>query len=129
MLKNHIHDGNKQVNLQLSNVSPSFVQYNIRQYTYTIIDNDSTATYPAGVTYLNEDQINIYPNPFGSDIAIHTGAMDYKIIITNLIGAEVYTAQHLSGDKQVNLSDLPSGSYMIRISSGNSSFVKMITKI
>ena len=129
MLKNHIHDGNKQVNLQLSNVSPSFVQYDIRQYTYTIIDNDSTATYPAGVTYLNDNQINIYPNPFSSDFNIHTSAVDYKITITSLLGAELYATQNLSGDMQINLYDLPSGSYLITISSGDNSFVKMITKI
>ena len=129
MLKNHIHDGNKQVNFLLSNVSPSSVQYDIIQYTYTIIDNDSTAAWAQGIINLdNNDLIKVYPNPFSSDLNIQTATDAYEVSVINMLGETVYNKTKASGDSRLSVSDLPTGVYMLRVSTSNNSYIKMITK-
>lgn len=130
MLKNHIHDGNKQINFQLTDAGPAPIQYDIIQYTYTIIDNDSTALYPAGTLEIdNGNEIKLYPNPFVGDINIHSTLSDYKISITNIMGEKIFDLDNQSGDIRVNLGVLPSGTYILRVSDKDNSSVRMITKM
>jgi hypothetical protein len=130
MLKNHIHDGNKQINFQLSNASPAPFQYDIIQYTYTIIDNDSTASYPAGTLDIdNSNEIKLYPNPFISEINIHSDLSEYEVSIINMVGQRIVNLNNQSGDIRINLNEIPSGTYLMRISDSDKSSVRMITKM
>ncbi len=129
MLKNHIHDGNKQINLQLTNASPSYVKYDIIQYTYTIIDDDSTALYPAGIISLDDmPDTKIYPNPFDDKLNIHAVPGIYDIVVINMMGEKAYQAKNQSGDIQISLNNLATGIYVIRISGDSGNIVKLMTK-
>ncbi|MCW3124719.1 MAG: hypothetical protein JWO03_377 [Bacteroidetes bacterium] len=130
MLKNHIHDGNKQVNFLLSNAVAPNIKYDIIQYSYVIIDDDSTAAFPAGILNVdNSDLIKVYPNPFSSAINIHSTFDNYQVTLTNILGEKIIDLPGQSGDIQVNPGDLPQGTYLIRISDSDKSYVKVITKM
>jgi hypothetical protein len=129
MLQDHRYQGNTQVNLQLSNVSPSTVQYGITQYTYTIIDDEDSNLTPLGVIQTNLAQpVSVHPNPFDNLINIETTLSSYHISITNSIGEEIL-AQDFKANTIINLSTQPAGLYFIRLTSGDESYVKKVLKL
>ena len=130
MLQDHLYQGNTQVNLQLTNVSPSIVIPDIIQYTYTIIDNEDSGFTPLGVHPTDPAlKIKMYPNPFDNDIHIETNMIGYQITITNSLGEKLSDLNDLSGSHDFDLADLPSGLYMIRVSYKGNSYTQKIQKL
>lgn len=130
MLQDHRYQGNTQVNLQLSNVNPSNMQYGITQYTYTIIDDEDSGLAPLGVQQMTANRnLIVHPNPFDNDITIESSLSQYNISITNSLGEEVYSNENQKGSARINLAELPAGLYLIRVSQGDSSFVRKILKL
>lgn len=130
MLRNGIHDGNKQANFLLSNVTPATPRLDIIQYTYMIIDNDSTAQWPAAIEETTGmPQVGVYPNPFVGTINIHTAAKRYQVSVTDVVGRYIKTVGDVSGDTKLQLSDLPQGSYLLLIQSEEGTITRHITKL
>ena len=60
------------------------------------------------------ENINLYPNPANDIIHIEGLEGEHEVQIYNAIGMLVMTTT-LQGDSEINISDLPSGYYLIRI--------------
>ncbi len=130
MLRNGIHEGNKQINFLLSDVSPADTRYDIIQYTYTIIDNDSMAIWPTGIDEADPAMaVRIYPNPFVSCVNIRTTAAQYSVQVSDMIGRTVKSMDNLSGDSTIPLSELPQGSYLLHIEGTDHTQTIHITKL
>ena len=129
MLQDHRYQGNTQVVLQLTNVSPSTVQYGITQYTYIIIDDEDSALV-SGIKPVSIDKdINVYPNPFDRDVKIETTLSQYKISITNSIGQVVYGKEEQKGSITISLAGQPAGLYLIKLSSGDRVYTAKLQKL
>ena len=130
MLQDHLYQGNTQVNLQLSKVSPSSVQYGITQYTFTIIDDEDSGLTPLAIQQTNRDQIiKVHPNPFDNEISIETALPQYSISITNSLGENIYSQDDQKGNLSINFADRPTGLYLVRISNGDKTYVTKILKL
>ena len=128
MLKDHLHQGNEQVNLQLLNVSPASITPLIIQYTYMIIDDDSTAIW-AGIEALGDvAKIKIYPNPFVDAINLQTELANYVVTLTNVMGEVVHFQTSLSGTSSIPTAHLPKGIYVLTITAEGHSVSKKIVK-
>ena len=59
--------------------------------------------------------LSIYPNPTTTELTIGSPNKITQLIITNLIGQQVYTHEYNTETVQVNVACLPSGIYFIKI--------------
>lgn len=84
----------------------------------------------AGVNLLEEREFRIYPNPVSSELNIinlkGSDLINYKII--NCIG-EVIEVGKFTGQTQISISRLPSGTYFIQLNSQDESITKKFNKI
>ena len=130
MLQDHLYQGNTQVNLKLSNVSPASVGYGITQYTFTIIDDEDSGLTPLAIRQTSKDQIiKVHPNPFDNEITIETALPQYSISITNTLGENIYSHDGQNGNMTISFADRPSGLYLVRISNGDRTYVTKILKL
>ena len=112
------------------------------EYTYTIrviYGGDPDVTYYAMscgdevvVDWLSveEDEVinSIYPNPTSSDLHINATAMRH-ITVFNAMGQVVYNQDVNSDEMVLNMSQLESGVYMVKVDTENGSSVKRITVV
>lgn len=72
----------------------------------------------------------LFPNPFKNKITIkhNKNNINTKVIVYNIIGEIVYTSSYNSKYKTLNLSNLKSGSYILKIKSNNEIYTKQIIK-
>lgn len=68
---------------------------------------------------------DLYPNPATDIINVKTELSKFEIEIFNLLGQIVIKS---SNDKEINISNLTEGAYLVRISSNNKTFTKKIIK-
>ncbi len=129
MLRNGLHDGNKQINFLLSNANTTNVRYDIIQYTYMIIDNDSTAVWTSIQETDDQSAMRIYPNPFTGVIHLHTDEPAYNVVVTDMVGRELKKIDGLSGDATITLQELPAGNYIIQMKGERSTAVQYLTKM
>jgi predicted secreted protein len=85
---------------------------------------DATAN---SINETSKFQINVYPNPT-TDFVNVTNAKGSIISVYNLIGQEVYSIESISDIQEVNVSNLPSGAYILRVANGNETISKQIMK-
>jgi len=71
------------------------------------------------------DDVRIYPNPATASLNISAPDKITSITISNVLGQAVYTHQYNSPQVQVNVADLPTGVYFIRV---NDSVVRRFVK-
>ena len=67
-----------------------------------------------GIEEIQQYDVEVYPNPASSFVNLN-GIMGARISIHNMIGAMVYSEDIQSETARVNVSDLPMGNYIIRI--------------
>jgi hypothetical protein len=129
MLKDHLRQGNEQINLSLTNVLPANVITDIVQYTYTIIDDDSTAVSPTGISRSDKpESISIHPNPFSDRLNIMTDLPDYTISIADPLGENVYYQNHMKGNFTIDLKQLPCGWYVMSVYDGQTTHRSKLIK-
>lgn len=91
---------------------------------------DSTAYYFKPVLGLPEDQhvkINIYPNPVISEFSMEAPFQVEKIELYNTSGVKVKSLSHSSIIH--NISDLPKGMYLLKVTSYNAVLCRKLMKI
>ena len=77
---------------------------------------------------VSRDSIIIFPNPAKNTIAIQSIDPISKVIITDLLGEIVYNGAYTSKQVTVDVADLPSGIYLLKINSSYSSTELEITR-
>jgi hypothetical protein len=79
--------------------------------------------------FLPENSFNLYPNPSDGNVVINSqidGIKDVKISLFDLQGKELQTFENNSFPFEMNLSNLPNGSYLIRFQTGDQSLTKKL---
>lgn len=84
---------------------------------------------PTGIVKNNSlaSAIRLYPNPVKDILTIESVAADFNINITDIYGKVVYSGVRTAGDSNVNVQNLNSGIYFVKISGADfSKTVKII---
>ena len=81
-----------------------------------------------GVNEQTESNISIFPNPTTSRFTVEGKGMDY-VTVYNLMGQKVYEMACQGESVDINLSDVETGIYMVRVSTDNGEVTKRITVI
>ena len=91
------------------------------------IDNVSfpASTIITDVETVVENKVTVYPNPANDVLNIQLGDDQSDIVIYNSLGQVVRKVDALSGDVQINISDLQKGLYFVKI---NNEVLKVVKK-
>ncbi len=93
---------------------------------------DTSACYPITLTSiheLNEQDIQVSPNPFSKELKINLGQIHSgNIDVVSLIGELILSQQIQSGTVILNTQELPSGMYLLKVKSPDGIFVKRVVK-
>jgi len=73
----------------------------------------------------SENAIRIYPNPV-KDILHLENLNDHQIIIYDILGNPVLKRSGASGTEEINISHLPSGIYLVKITDNQHSYIEKI---
>lgn len=78
---------------------------------------------------IQNSDIQIYPNPFDDELTIQTiGNREYSVELTTVTGRTVYQSKMEGNSHRVNLSELSSGIYLVRMKSENLVSVRKVIK-
>ena len=91
------------------------------------IDNVSfpASTIITDVKTVVENKVTVYPNPANDVLNIQLGDDQSDIVIYNSLGQVVRRVEAMSGDVQINISDLQKGLYFVKI---NNEVLKVVKK-
>lgn len=86
------------------------------------LEQCENCNYNASVPHFTLDQISSYPNPSDGDFTLQFPELtsSAEMVITNTLGQEVRREAILSGSKEFSINDLPSGTYIVEITSETS---------
>ncbi|MCK6648450.1 MAG: PKD domain-containing protein [Bacteroidia bacterium] len=78
---------------------------------------------------LNNQNINIYPNPSNEAFTVDFGDRtdDRLIELYNLVGQKIFSLRSYTKSEQVNCSEIPEGIYLIKITVADEMIVKKLT--
>jgi hypothetical protein len=93
----------------------------------TIISSNYRTSQDVGIAE-NEvnNQINVYPNPAINNVHINTILIAEKITFIDLTGKEILSEKPKSNHEVINLENLSSGVYFIRVSINNNNYHRKI---
>jgi hypothetical protein len=81
-----------------------------------IIDNIGLIYFAESVPIIpNNQRLTIYPNPATTSLTITSQSPINQITITNLLGQTIYSNNYNSEQVQVDVSDLPTGLYFVKV--------------
>jgi len=83
---------------------------------------------PTGVEELEANSVAVYPNPTSARFTIEAAGMNH-VSVFNALGQMVYEANCESDSIEINLNDVETGIYMVRIATLNGTVTKRITVI
>ena len=104
--------------LAFSPAGQPYVAYNDYQFSpagkATVMKYDSVSV---GINELQQSKFSLYPNPSTDKITIETSTTPIKsqLSMMNLNGQEVLTRQITESKTQIDISNLPSGVYFVRL--------------
>jgi hypothetical protein len=78
-----------------------------------------------GISTLDKNNINIYPNPTNGTLHISGIRGDYWVEVYNTVQEQVHQA-NLTGEAQLNLSPYPKGIYMLKITTHDYSYTEKV---
>ncbi|MFY0674431.1 MAG: T9SS type A sorting domain-containing protein [Bacteroidia bacterium] len=87
--------------------------------------NAITVVFSVGFDY-QESAINVFPNPVNQSFTIDSDEKVKNIVIYDLTGKEV--SRHLN-QKTINLTNVHSGTYLLKIETENGLYIKRINKL
>lgn len=102
----------------------AFLQDEASKYVY----QSAYATIGTGVNNKVNPNINIFPNPC-NDILNIEHSRDSRISIYNMIGEEVYKTSTLMKNTSINISNIPNGCYIVKVSDNKGTSTKKINVI
>ena len=121
-----------------TNFDPSVAGVGTWLVTYTYTDgNGCTNTATTNITVglctgtnqiANENEIIIYPNPFTSVVTLSLSKGLGLVTVYNTLGEVVYNSQLVKGNNEIDLSEVPSGVYFIKMISDEGTVTKKIVK-
>jgi hypothetical protein len=76
--------------------------------------NDGTV-FSQPTAFAKQTKITIYPNPATSFISVDNDTHIKQINVFNLVGRKLKTFQDIEKDEQYDVTDLPSGMYLIQV--------------
>ncbi len=83
---------------------------------------------PLTVNSFNFSNINIYPNPIIGNYLFANTSEDLNATIYNLLGKTILTTRITKNNNQINLTNLQSGIYLIKLANNKGSITKKIIK-
>ncbi len=101
---------------------------------YTTSQGCSSAPYPVtvsvalGTNSFNDTKLSFYPNPTSDVLYIKYSHTINTISVNNVLGQEVYAKSINANDGVVEFSNLPSGNYFVKVTSGDSAKIIKIIK-
>ncbi len=115
----------KEILLLCIVLTASSVVINIKALSTTDIfyDNNDTIVY---ASYMNPEDISIYPNPVVSNIVTVTSDIEFdEIEILNIVGRSVFQKRFMPATIKatLNLQQLNKGIYLIRVNFNNNSLI------
>jgi len=107
----------------------------VEDYTVNVV-NTSFNSFQDDMTFgelLGDEEntnISVWPNPAADyiTVGVNNGTRYGKVSIYNMIGMVVKTVEMEGTDKEINISDLPAGSYIISLDDEKEPFVKQFIK-
>jgi len=116
-MDDNVEEINEQVNLRIGDLSPVAIGHQgIRQFTFFIIDDDSTAL---GIED-DATMVSAYPNPVSNFLNLSTDFPMNSIQVMSMDGKNVFSS--FVADEQkitLNTSDWNSGLFILRITSAD----------
>ncbi|WP_123912668.1 FG-GAP-like repeat-containing protein [Hanstruepera neustonica] len=101
----------------------------LENVTANQILNIVEGSYPLSVTEeVFQNDFNVYPNPANEVIKFHSKLPVSVIEIFNQIGSRVYASEPNKSEGEVNMGNLSSGVYILKIQYGNTLISKKIIK-
>ncbi|WP_053082709.1 S8 family serine peptidase [Chryseobacterium angstadtii] len=104
---------------------------------YTLIVTGKSANNPTRATVKNETPISktesfkIYPNPAKNEINVRLSAIEKSGTIIRIMdagGKEIITQKAVEGENKINISSIPSGTYLVSISNGKETVTEKMIK-
>lgn len=131
--------------LQIVSVSATSILVNVPEngrglYTLVVLNGDGQATAPleynitSSVTVQTLPNISIYPSPVYDNMTISGGfaaPTTVQVTVTNIVGQRVMSfTEQVSGvySRNVNMSELPTGAYLVEVRDGARRLVQKVVK-
>ena len=106
---------------ETSNADSTLVFYNLRGYVGPCPD--------AAERVSENSKIQIYPNPFDDELTIQTtGNREYSVELLTITGNTIYQSKTEGNFHRINLRELSSGIYFVRMKSDNIVSVRKVIK-
>ena len=83
---------------------------------------------PDGVAEIESDNVTVYPNPATARFTVEAQGLNH-VSVYNAIGQMVYDANCEGNSTVINLNNVESGVYMVRVATENGTVTKRITMI
>ena len=83
---------------------------------------------PAGVEEMESSSVSVFPNPTTSRFTVEGQGLKH-VTVYNMVGQMVYEMECQGESVDINLNDVESGVYMVRVSTANGDVTKRITII
>jgi len=95
-------------------------------YRLKMVEDDGTVTYShvLAVEYHEESSVLLYPNPTSGILNIEMDAGHHMVILFDVSGRELLRFESDSPKERIDVSDLPSGVYVLRIDNESYSFIR-----
>lgn len=96
----------------------------------TLHFNNTKGQKPGSVERDKESaEITIYPNPFNDELSIQTsGSREYSLELITISGRSIYQSKMQGNFHQINLRDLSSGIYFVRVKSKDFVSIRKVIK-
>jgi hypothetical protein len=124
--------GNSNVEKRYSytHTSPSKTATNFYRIRQVDIDGHYTysKTIPVKLKTTGRPAVSVTPNPVRNNLQIFVTKPNFKLTLTDLNGRTLKTLQLAAGSQYMDLSGLPTGSYYILFTDGESTFSEKIIK-
>ena len=122
-LKVTIDGGNVYINDAMVTAADIMADNGVVHVIDKVLIPDQTTT---SVTNLNESEIKLYPNPATDYINIDLPSVSGNISIVNITGKTILIKDIRSSVERIDLSDLNSGIYLVRIQDGPAVLTKKL---
>lgn len=90
------------------------------------VDDFSFSGGNVGLAEFEQMDVSFYPNPATTHFFIKNEEEDYRFELVDLTGKVVKTGINLNGAQQIDIYDLNSGVYILKVFSGNKTFTEQL---